>query len=47
SPAAALKPGETMRHVHRTFHFQGPGEQLDALAKAILGVGLQEIEQSL
>ncbi|MFZ2148947.1 MAG: DUF6786 family protein, partial [Sedimentisphaerales bacterium] len=24
SPAAALKPGETISHIHRTYHLQGP-----------------------
>ena len=43
SPAAALKPGETMRHVMRTIHIQGPPADLDAIAKDKLGVGLQEI----
>jgi hypothetical protein len=43
SPAAALKPGETMRHVMRTIHMQGPEAELDAIAKDKLGVGLQEI----
>jgi len=43
SPAAALKPGETMRHVMRTIHIQGPEAELDAIAKDKLGVGLQGI----
>jgi len=44
SPAAALAPGETLEHVHRTVHLQGPPEKLDAIARAVLGVGLDEIE---
>jgi len=44
SPAAALKPGESMSHVHRTFHLQGEERELDAIAKATLGVGLEEIK---
>ena len=44
SPAAALKPGETMTHVHRTFHLVGPEEDLDRIAKATLGVGLAQIK---
>lgn len=47
SPAARLAPGESIRHIHRTLHFRGPESHLDALAKATLGVGLKEIEQSL
>ena len=47
SPAAHLAPGQSLRHIHRTMHFCGPKRQLDALSKATLGVGLNEIEQSL
>ena len=47
SPAAALKPGEFITHVHRTFHVQGSEEELDAIAKAALGVGIAEIRQAL
>ena len=43
SPAAALKPGETMKHVQRTFHFQGSEEELNPLAKRLLGVSLEAI----
>ena len=44
SPAAALAPGESIRHVHRTFHFHGSEKDLDAIARATLGVGLAEIK---
>ena len=44
SPAAALKPGETLTHVHATLHFQGPEEALDEIARKVLGVGLEEIQ---
>ena len=43
SPAAALKPGETLAHVHTTMHFQGPKPALESIARAALGVGLDEI----
>lgn len=43
SPAAALAPGKTAAHTHRTFHFTGPREALDAVAKKVLGVGLTEL----
>jgi len=46
SPAAALAPGETISHVHRTFHFQGDEQQLDQLARTLLGVSLEEIERA-
>ena len=47
SPAAALKPGETIEHVHRTIHILGTDAELNALAKATLGMGLQEINSAL
>jgi hypothetical protein len=43
SPAAALAPGESITHVHRTFHFQGAPEDLDAIARDKLGVALADI----
>jgi hypothetical protein len=47
SPAAALKPGESLTHVHRTMHLQGPEADLDAIARAALSVGLDEIKGAL
>ena len=44
SPAAALKPGETISHVHRTFHLQGPEADLNTIAMATLGVTTEEIK---
>jgi hypothetical protein len=44
SPAAALAPGESLSHVRRTVHLRGPRPALDAVARAILGVSLDEIE---
>ena len=46
SPAAALKPGEAMTHVQRTYHLQGPAEQLNGLAKQLLGVELDAIKKA-
>ncbi|HEY3821247.1 MAG TPA: DUF6786 family protein [Polyangiaceae bacterium] len=43
SPAAALAPGETMRHVHSTLHVVGDPAMLDPLAKSVLGVGLSDV----
>jgi hypothetical protein len=43
SPAAELAPGERLTHVHRTFHFEGPEEELDRIARAALGVTLADI----
>ncbi|MGB7343421.1 MAG: DUF6786 family protein [Pirellulaceae bacterium] len=44
SPAAALKPGETMKHVQRTFHIQGSEDELNPLAKRLLGTTLDDIK---
>jgi hypothetical protein len=43
SPALALAPGEAAEHVHATMHFVGAPEDLDAIARASLGVGLDAI----
>jgi hypothetical protein len=47
SPAAELKPGESMTHTHRTFHFEGDPSSLDAIARKVLGVGLNDIQERL
>jgi hypothetical protein len=47
SPALALKPNETGTHVSRTMHLEGPEKELDAVARATLGVGLDEIKAGL
>jgi hypothetical protein len=47
SPAAALKPGEGISHIHRTYHLQGPEADLDTIAKATLGVTISEIKSAL
>jgi Family of unknown function (DUF6786) len=47
SPAAALRPGESLEHVHRTVHLTGPDADLDAVARAVLGVSLDGITSSL
>ncbi len=47
SPAAALAPGESLSHVHRTIHLSGPESALDAVARATLGVSLSAIKTAL
>jgi hypothetical protein len=44
SPGAALLPGQSLTHVHRTVHVQGSRSALDAIAKAKLRVDLSAIE---
>jgi hypothetical protein len=43
SPAAALAPGESLVHTHRTFHFVGDRAALDPLATRVLGVSAGRI----
>jgi len=46
SPALALKPGLSFTHVHTTFHFQGPVEDLNAIALRVLNVTLAQIQRA-
>ncbi|MBL7111332.1 MAG: hypothetical protein ISS19_05260 [Bacteroidales bacterium] len=46
SPAANLKPGESMVHIHSTFHFQGDEALLDQVVKAAIGIGLEQIKNA-
>ena len=46
SPAAALAPGESLTHIRRTIHLSGPRAALDDVARATLGVSLDEIESA-
>jgi hypothetical protein len=47
SPAAALAPGESITHVHRTFHAQGEAAALDGMARGALDVGIEAIRGAL
>jgi YhcH/YjgK/YiaL family protein len=47
SPAAALAPGASLSHVHRTIHLTGSEAALDAIARPVLGVALAEITTAL
>jgi len=47
SPAAALGPGKSMSHAHRTIHLSGPESALDDVARATLGVSLADIRSGL
>ena len=46
SPAAALKPGHSIRHTHRTFHIIGPREKLNDIARSTIGATLDQIESA-
>ena len=44
SPAAALSPGQSLSHAHRTFHLKGSVDQLNVVAKKILGISVEQIK---
>ena len=46
SPAAALAPGRSLSHIHRTMHLTGDETALDKIASAVLGVSLSEIKSA-
>jgi len=47
SPAALLSVNESITHIHTTTHLTGPPEDLDPVARRLLGVGLEAIEGAL
>jgi len=47
SPAAALAPGKSLSHIHRTIHLSGPEAALDTVARATLGVSIADIKAGL
>ncbi len=47
SPAAALAPGKSLSHIHRTIHLSGPESALDGVARATLGVSIADIKAGL
>jgi hypothetical protein len=44
SPAANLRPGRSLSHVHRTIHLTGTEEELNKISQKVLGVSLNEIK---
>ena len=44
SPAKALKANECIKHIHRTYHFEGSPEALNIIAKKVFGTDLNTIE---
>jgi len=46
SPAAALKPGETLQHIQQTLHITGSKGDLDSIATAKLGTNLNKINEA-
>jgi hypothetical protein len=46
SPAADLKPGESLTHIQYTLHLTGDTGELNKVAIKILGVSLEEISSA-
>ena len=46
SPAAELKPGESLDHIQITLHLTGDINKLNLLSQKVLGVGLEEIKNA-
>lgn len=44
SPAAALEPGKSIQHIHRTIHLRGTKEDLDKISMKILGKPVDAIK---
>jgi hypothetical protein len=44
SPAAALSPGSSIQHIHRTIHLKGTREDLDKISMKILGKPVDAIK---
>ncbi len=47
SPVRELVPGDSLRHLHQTFHLMGDRSALDRASRKTLGVGLADIEAAL
>ncbi len=44
SPAAALKPDESVVHKHQTYHFEGDEKSLDQIAMQLFGIALDNLK---
>ncbi len=47
SPAAALEPGQSLTHTHRTFHLMGEPADLETICQAVLGTTLEKVKAAL
>ncbi|MDR1517247.1 MAG: hypothetical protein LBS52_03970 [Dysgonamonadaceae bacterium] len=45
SPAAFLKPGESLSHTHNVFHFVGEEAALSPVCEKLLGVSIDEVKR--
>lgn len=46
SPAAALKPGESLSHIQYTLHLTGDPVRLERVSRKLLGVSIEEIRSA-
>ena len=46
SPAAFLKPNETLRHKHTVYHFTGEPADLSPITEKLFGISIEEIVKS-
>jgi hypothetical protein len=46
SPAAWLKPGESLEHQHSVFHFTGPESALDKITESVFHISIDEIKSA-
>jgi len=47
SPAAFLKPSQSLSHRHNVFHFSGEEKDLNPIAEKLLGVSINDIKKNL
>ena len=47
SPTMELKPGQSIEHMQRTIHLEGDEKELNQIARAVLGVNIDEIRSAL
>lgn len=43
SSSRELEPGESIQHIHKTYHFEGPLEALNEISKQLLGKDLNDL----
>jgi hypothetical protein len=46
SPAADLKPGESLSHIQYTLHITGDAHDLDVVSRKVLGISLEEFSKA-
>jgi hypothetical protein len=44
SPAAMLKPGESLEHTHSVLHFTGPDTELNKITESVFHISIDQIK---